>query len=51
METNAIFFDNSVSLDKVWQDASIFKLVKIKMQYYLVKIIAEFLRDRSFKSK
>ena len=43
-----IFFDIASAFDKVWHEGLIFKMVKLKIPYYLVRLIQEFLTDRSF---
>jgi hypothetical protein len=50
-KVNAIFFDIASAFDKVWHKGLIYKLVQIKTPYYLVKIIDDFLTNRSFRVK
>ena len=50
-KTLAIFFDIAAAFDKVWHDGLVYKLVKIKLPYYLVKIVQTFLADRKFSVK
>jgi hypothetical protein len=47
----AIFFDIEAAFDKVWHNGLIYKLIQIKTPYYLLKIIINFLSERSFKVK
>ena len=43
-----ITFDIESDFDKVWHNGLIYKLIKIKIPHYLLKIIISFLRNRSF---
>ena len=45
------FFDVAAAFDKVWQDGLFFKLVKLKVPYYLIRVIASFLNGRTFAVK
>ena len=44
----AVFFDIEAAFDKVWHNGLIYKLVTIKVPYYLLRIIIEFLDKRRF---
>ena len=46
-----IYFDIAGAFDKVWHRGLLFKLVKIKLPYYLIKVIENFLTNRSFSVK
>ena len=47
----SIYFDVAAAFDKVWHQGLLFKLIKLKTPYYLVRILQEFLSDRSFMVK
>ena len=47
----SLFFDISSAFDKVWHQGLLIKLIAIKTPYYLVKIIEQFLKDRTFVVK
>lgn len=47
--TLAVFLDVAKAFDKVWHDGLIYKLYHIGMPDRLVRIIQDFLRDRSFR--
>jgi hypothetical protein len=44
----SIYFDIAAAFDKVWHNGLIYKLIKIKMETYLIKWIIEFLTNRKF---
>ena len=48
---HAIFFDVASAFDKVWHNGLNFKLLKLKIPYYLVAIIRVFLSNRFFMFK
>ena len=50
-KTLAVFFDIAGAFDKVWHQGLIYKLFMIKVPYYLIKIIANFLGGRTFVVK
>ena len=50
-KTLAVFFDIAGAFDKVWHSGLIYKLAIMKVPYYLLKIIMNFLEDRSFSVK
>jgi exonuclease III len=47
-QTLAIFFDITAAFDKVWHAGLLYKLAKIKLPYYLLVMIKEFLSGRTF---
>ena len=47
----SIFFDIEAAFDKVWHDGLIFKLCKIKIPYYILRFLINFLRGRKFQVK
>lgn len=47
-KTLAVFFDIAGAFDKVWHKGLIYKLIVLKVPYYLVKIIEDFLKGRTF---
>jgi hypothetical protein len=47
-KTLAVFFDIAGAFDKVWHQGLMYKLFMIKVPYYLIKIIANFLNGRTF---
>ena len=47
----AIFFDIAAAFDKVWHNGLIYKLIQIKLPYYLILWFIEFLKNRKFKVK
>ena len=47
----SLFFDISSAFDKVWHQGLLIKLIAIKTPYYLLKIIEQFLEDRTFVVK
>jgi hypothetical protein len=47
----AIFFDIAAAFDKVWHNGLIYKLIEIKLPYYLLTWLIEFLSNRKFKIK
>jgi hypothetical protein len=46
-----VFFDIAGAFDKVWHQGLLYKLYQIKTPYYLVKIIEQFLTNRTFAVK
>jgi hypothetical protein len=46
-----IYFDIAGAFDKVWHRGLLYKMVKIKTPYYIVKIVENFLKDRAFTVK
>jgi hypothetical protein len=50
-KTLAIFFDVAAAFDKVWHGGLIYKLFLIKVPYYLIMVIWDFLKDRKFMVK
>jgi len=50
-KTLAIFFDIAAAFDKVWHGGLIYKLVCLKVPYYLITIIWAFLCERTFVVK
>jgi hypothetical protein len=50
-KTLAIFFDVAAAFDKVWHMGLIYKLVCLKVPYYLIMIIWAFLKNRTFVVK
>jgi retron-type reverse transcriptase len=47
----SIFFDIEAAFDKVWHDGLIYKLSKIKIPFYILKFLINFLRNRKFRVK
>ena len=47
----SIFFDIQSAFDKVSHRGLIYKMIKMKVPYYLVRIMVSFLRDRTFVVK
>jgi exonuclease III len=47
-KTLTVFFDVAAAFDKVWHNGLLAKLVELKVPYYLVKMIKEFLSERLF---
>ena len=47
----AVFFDIQSAFDKVWHEGLLYKLVKLKVPHYLVRIVEAFLRERTFVVK
>ena len=47
----AVFFDIQAAFDKVWHNGLLYKLIEIKTPYYLIKIIENFLQERTFTVK
>lgn len=43
-----IFFDFASAFDKVWHNGLIFKLIQIKLPFYLLVLLIDFLHDRKF---
>jgi hypothetical protein len=50
-KTLAVFFDVAAAFDKVWHLGVIYKLIQLKVPYYLIVIIWAFLSDRTFVVK
>ena len=50
-KTMVIFFDIEAAFDKVWHNGLIFKLISIKVPYYILQFIINFLKDRSLVVK
>ena len=50
-KTLAIFFDVAAAFDKVWHEGLIYKLFLLKIPYYLLCIIKDFLNNRTFVVK
>jgi hypothetical protein len=50
-KTLAIFFDVAAAFDKLWHLGLIYKLVCLKVPLYLITIIWEFLKNRTFVVK
>ncbi len=48
-KASGIFFDISKAFDKVWHNGLIYKLIKLNVPGYILKYIADFLKDRKFK--
>ena len=46
-----IFFDVSSAFDKVWHNGLIYKCIKYKLPYYIIRILVDYLKDRSFTVK
>jgi hypothetical protein len=46
-----IYFDIAGAFDKVWHQGLIYKIIKMKVPFYLIKIIENFLHERSFVVK
>ena len=44
-------FDIASAFDKVWHQGLLFKLAKIETPLYLIELIADFLKDRTFSVK
>jgi hypothetical protein len=44
----AVFFDITAAFDKVWHDGLMYKLAKIKLPFYLLIMIREFITNRFF---
>ena len=42
--TLGVFFDIAAAFEKVWHTGLVFKLFVLKVPFYLIKIIAEFLK-------
>ena len=51
MKNCIIFFDITKAFDKIWHNGLLFKLIQNKFDKYIIKWIAEFLKNRSFKIK
>ena len=47
----AVFFDIQSAFDKVWHEGLLYKLVKLKVPHYLVRIVEAFLREQTFVAK
>ena len=50
-KTLAIFFDVESAFDKVWHNGLIYKLAKMRIPFYIINIIKDFISGRSFKVK
>ena len=50
-KTLSVFFDIAGAFDKVWHNGLLYKLHIMKVPYYLIKTIADFLRGRTFRVK
>ena len=50
-KTTAIFFDVAAAFDKVWHSGLVYKLYLLKIPYYLLRVITNFLCDRTFVIK
>ena len=50
-KTTSVFFDIAGAFDKVWHDGLIYKLNFMRVPYYLIKVIADFISNRTFKVK
>ena len=50
-KTLAIFFDIAGAFDKVWHEGLLYKLYCLGIPYYLLMIIKDFLKDRTFTVK
>lgn len=46
--TGAVFFDISKAFDRVWHNGLILKLIRLGMNDYLIRLVSNFLHDRSF---
>jgi hypothetical protein len=46
-----VYFDIAGAFDKVWHRGLIYKMIKIRTPYYIVKIVENFLSGRTFKVK
>ncbi|GFX11288.1 RNA-directed DNA polymerase from mobile element jockey [Trichonephila clavipes] len=49
--TVGVFLDVKRAFDKMWHDGRIYKMIKLNFPEYLVKIIHNFLKNRSFRVK
>ncbi|GFW16123.1 RNA-directed DNA polymerase from mobile element jockey [Trichonephila clavipes] len=49
--TVGVFLDVKRAFDKMWHDGLIYKMIKLNFPEYLVKIIHNFLKNRSFRVK
>ncbi|GFW53384.1 RNA-directed DNA polymerase from mobile element jockey [Trichonephila clavipes] len=49
--TVGVFLDVKRAFDKMWHDGLIYKMIKLNFPEYLVKIIHNFLENRSFRVK
>ena len=50
-KTTVIFFDIAAAFDKVWHGGLIYKLFKLGLPYYLLRICIAFLGERTFTVK
>lgn len=48
LSTGFIAFDVEKAFDRVWHQGLLYKLIDLKMPTYLIKLIASFLKDRTF---
>ena len=46
-----VFFDIQAAFDRVWHSGLIFKLIKIKTPYYIIRLLIDFLESRTFNVK
>ncbi|GFW74185.1 RNA-directed DNA polymerase from mobile element jockey [Trichonephila clavipes] len=49
--TAGIFLDVERAFDRVWHNGLIFKLIQVNLPPYLIKIIYEYLSNRTFQVK
>jgi hypothetical protein len=50
-KTITVFFDIAAAFDKVWHQGLIYKLYQIKVPFYLIMIIWDLLKNRTFSVK
>ena len=51
MKNCIIFFDITKAFDKIWHNGVLFKLIKNNFDKYIIKWIAELLKNRSYVIK
>lgn len=51
LSTGMVLIDIEKAFDRVWHNGLLFKMIKIGTPHYIIRIIASFLRDRTFSVK